>query len=299
MKVAITGGSGFVGQEITKQLTDNGHEVYILTRSAKVSNDSVHMVKWLVDGSKPEDQLNGVDAWINLAGASINEGRWTEEQKHKIYDSRMKATDEVLRIFETVPKKPIVLVNASAIGIYPLSEQATYTEESLARGSNFLAKTVDDWEKKASKAEQFGTRVACGRFGIILGKDQGALPLMALPYKMGVGGKVGSGNQWVSWVHVSDVAKAILYAIENDDFKGPFNVTSPDPKQMYDFGKILGEVLHRPHWMPVPSFALKLVLGDKSQLVLEGQRVMPEKLLTHGFKFTYPDLQKALKNIYA
>jgi uncharacterized protein (TIGR01777 family) len=299
MKVAITGGSGFVGQEITKQLTANGHEVYILTRSPKVSNDSVHMVKWLVDGAKPEDQLNGVDAWINLAGASINEGRWTEEQKQKIYDSRMKATDEVLRIFGTVSKKPTVLVNASAIGIYPPSEQATYTEESFSRGSDFLAKTVEDWEKKASQAEEFGTRVAYGRFGIILGKDQGALPLMALPYKMGVGGKVGSGNQWVSWVHVSDVAKAVLYAIDNDDFKGPFNVTSPDPKQMTEFGKILGEVLHRPHWLPVPSFALKLALGDKSQLVLEGQRVVPDKLLTHGFKFTYPDLQKALKNIYA
>lgn len=299
MKVAITGGSGFVGKEITNLLTENGHEVYILTRSSTPSNDLVHMVKWLGDGDKPEDKLNGVGAWINLAGASINEGRWTEEQKQKIYDSRMKATDEVLRIFEAVSKKPTVLVNASAIGIYPPSEQATYTEKSSSRGSDFLAKTVEEWEKKASQAEQYGTRVACGRFGIILGKDEGALPLMSLPYKMGVGGKVGSGNQWVSWVHVSDVAKALLYAIENEDFKGPFNVTSPDPKQMNDFGKILGEILNRPHWIPVPSFALKLVLGDKSQLVLEGQRVMPDKLLTHGFKFTYRDLPTALKNIYA
>ena len=299
MKVAITGGSGFVGKEITKQLTNNGHEVYILTRSSKPSNDLVHMVKWLGEGDKPEEQLNGVEAWINLAGASINEGRWTEEQKQKIYNSRMKATDEVLRIFETVSEKPTVLINASAIGIYPPSEQATYTEQSSSRGTDFLAETVEEWEKKAFQAEKYGTRVACGRFGIILGKNEGALPLMALPYKMGVGGKVGTGNQWVSWVHVSDVAKAILYAIDNDDFSGPFNVTSPDPKQMNDFGKILGEILNRPHWIPVPSFALKLVLGDKSQLVLEGQRVMPDKLLTHGFKFSYPDLQHALKNIYA
>ncbi|HSO57129.1 MAG TPA: TIGR01777 family oxidoreductase [Paenisporosarcina sp.] len=299
MKVAITGGSGFVGKEITNQLTENGHEVYILTRSSKPSNDLVHMVKWLGEGDKPEEQLNGVDTWINLAGASINEGRWTEEQKQKIYDSRMKATDEVLRIFETVSEKPTVLINASAIGIYPPSEQATYTEQSSSRGSDFLAETVEEWEKKAFQAEKYGTRVACGRFGIILGKNEGALPLMALPYKMGVGGKVGTGNQWVSWVHVSDVAKAVLYAIDNDDFKGPFNVTSPDPKQMNDFGKILGEILNRPHWIPVPAFALKLALGDKSQLVLEGQRVLPDKLLTHGFKFSYPDLQQALKNIYA
>jgi len=299
MKVAITGGSGFVGKEITKQLTNNGHEVYILTRSSKPSNDSVHMVKWLGEKDKPEEQLNGVDAWINLAGASINEGRWTEEQKQKIHDSRMQATDEVLRILKAVSEKPTVLVNASAIGIYPPSEEALYTEQSSSRGSDFLAETVEEWEKKAFQAEQYRTRVACGRFGIILGKNEGALPLMALPYKMGIGGKVGSGNQWVSWVHVSDVAKAILYAIDNDDFKGPFNVTSPDPKQMNEFGKILGQILNRPHWIPVPSFALKLALGDKSQLVLEGQRVMPDKLLTHGFKFTYPDLQQALKNIYA
>lgn len=299
MKIAITGGSGFVGQEITKQLTDKGHEVYILTRSDKQSNGSVHMVKWLTNGAKPEEHAEGMDAWINLAGASINEGCWTSEQKQKIYDSRMKATEEVLRIFKEVTKKPSVLINASAIGIFPPSEHATYTEHSSDRGSDFLAKTVEDWESKATEAEQFGTRVACGRFGIILGKDQGALPLMALPYKMGVGGKVGTGHQWVSWVHVADVAKAILYAIENEDFSGPFNVTAPDPKQMNDFGEILGKVLQRPHWMPVPSFALKLVLGDKSQLVLEGQRVIPDKLLTHGFKFTYPDLQQALKNIYA
>jgi len=299
MKVAITGGSGFVGQVLTTLLIEKGHDVLILTRSNQASNENVQMVSWLVDGANPEQYLEDIDAWINLAGTSINDGRWTEVQKQKIHDSRMKATDEVLRILEKVAKKPTVLVNASAIGIYPYSEHATYTEQSTARGSDFLAKTVVEWEKKALKAKHFGTRVVAGRFGIILGKEKGALPLMALPYKMGIGGQVGSGSQWVSWVHVSDVAKAILYVIEHEDFEGPFNLTSPSPKQMKEFGEVLGEVLHRPHWIPVPSFALKLALGDKSQLVLEGQRVMPEKLLTHGFKFTFPDLKDALKNIYA
>lgn len=299
MKVAITGGSGFVGQEITRQLTNEGHEVYILTRSSPSTHGSVHRVQWLSDGTKPEEQLNGVDVWINLAGASINDGRWSEEQKQKIYDSRMKATDEVLRIMAKVDHKPSVLINASAIGIYPPSEHATYTEGSAERGSDFLAKTVEDWESKAYEADKLGIRVACGRFGIVLGKESGALPLMALPYKMGVGGRVGTGKQWVSWVHVADVAKAILYVMTKDDFTGPFNVTAPNPQQMNEFGEILGDVLRRPHWLPVPSFALKLALGDKSQLVLEGQRVMPDKLLTHGFKFTHPDLHDALKNIYA
>ena len=299
MKVAITGGSGFVGQELTKQLILTGHEVYILTRSDRESSSSVRYVKWLSDGAKPEEFLDGIDAWVNLAGSSINDGRWTKDQKHKIYNSRMDATNEVLRILDTVSIKPSVLVNASAIGIYPSSEQATYTEQSSARSSDFLGKTADHWERRALKAEQYGTRVAFGRFGIILGKDSGALPLISRPYRMGVGGRVGSGKQWMSWVHVTDVVKAILYVIGHDDFEGPFNLTSPNPKQMSVFGEIVGEVLHRPHWMPVPSFALKIALGDKSKLVLEGQRVMPEKLLTHGFKFEYPDLSNALENIYA
>jgi len=299
MKVAITGGSGFVGQALTKLLLERGHDVFILTRSEKASSEDVQMVYWLGDGAEPEHYVDGMDAWINLAGTSINDGRWTEVQKQKIYDSRMKATDEVLRILGKVTKKPSVLVNSSAIGIYPPSEHATYNEQSPARGSDFLAKTVEDWEKKASSVEQFGTRVVVGRFGIVLGKENGALPLMALPYRLGVGGQVGSGKQWVSWVHETDVARAILYAIEHEDFKGPFNLTSPNPIQMNEFGEILGAVLHRPHWVPVPSFALKFALGDKSQLVLEGQRVMPEKLLTHGFKFTFPYLKEALTNIYA
>lgn len=295
MKVAITGGSGFLGQELTKLLKNEGHEVYILSRSNQ--NDS-HTIQWLSGNNKPEEYLNGVDAWVNLAGVSINEGRWNEQQKQNIYDSRMKATDEMIRIIDAVADKPSVLINASAIGIYPPSETATYTETSKEKGTDFLAKTVHDWEEKSTKAEQFGTRVAAGRFGIILGKNDGALPLMALPYKMFVGGKVGSGKQWLSWIHVEDVARAILFAIENTEMTGPFNVTSPHPQNMNEFGKILGDVLNRPHWLPVPSVALKIGLGDKSQLVLEGQRVLPEKLLKQGFSFKYPELEKALQHVY-
>ncbi len=299
MKVAITGGSGFLGQVLTDLLSKEGHEVYILSRSNRKSENNIHAIQWLSGESKPENFLNGIDAWVNLAGVSINEGRWNEGQKQKIYGSRMKATEEMIRIIDTVEIKPTVLINASAIGIYPPSETATYTESSTERGSDFLAKTVQDWEQKAMGAEQFGTRVAYGRFGIILGKDEGALPLMALPYKMFVGGKVGSGKQWLSWVHVKDVARAIFFAIDNKDMTGPFNITSPHPQNMNDFGKILGDVLNRPHWIPVPSIALKLGLGDKSQLVLQGQRVLPEKLIKHHFTFVYPDLKSALQEIYA
>lgn len=298
MKIAITGGTGFVGKELTNLLLSEGHHVYILTRSDKKSDNSVTYVPWLRQGAKPEEQLGGIDAFVNLAGTSINEGRWTEEQKKKIYQSRMDATNEVLRIIEALPQKPTVLVNASAVGIYPTSKHKTYTEDSPERADDFLAKTVEDWEGKAKQAEKFGVRVAYGRFGVILGKDEGALPLMALPYKLFVGGKVGTGKQWLSWVHVKDVARALYFAITTDELEGPFNVTAPRPLRNDEFGRTLGEVLHRPHAIPAPSFALKAALGEKSQLVLEGQQVLPEVLLQHGFQFEFPTAKEALTHLY-
>src|SRR5690606_10588126 len=153
-----------------------------------------------------------------------------------------------------MPQQPSVLINASAIGIYPTSLDATYTEASAAEPDDFLGKTVYDWEKKAKQAEKLGLRVACMRFGVVLGRGGGALPLMTLPYKMFAGGRVGSGQQWVSWVHIRDVVRAIAFALENDDVRGPVNVTAPEPVRMDDFGKTIGAVLKRPHWLPVPGF---------------------------------------------
>ncbi|WP_142829811.1 TIGR01777 family oxidoreductase [Planococcus soli] len=298
MKIAITGGTGFVGRELTRLLLDRGDEVVILTRKPKAPADKITYVEWLTKDAVPERQLEGVEAFVNLAGASINDGRWSEEQKKLIYSSRMDATNELLRIFHKLEKKPKVLVNASAIGIYPPSETVTYTEASADRGSDFLAQTVRDWEILAARAEEAGLRVACGRFGIVLGKDEGALPLMALPYKLFAGGTVGSGKQWLSWIHVKDTARALIFAIDNDGLNGAFNVAAPQPKQMKDFGKEIAHALGRPHWIPVPSFALKTALGDKSQLVLEGQRVLPTVLEQHGFQFKFPNLRSALADIY-
>lgn len=297
MKIAITGGTGFVGRELTKLLVQKGHHVFILSRSTKNISTDTTTIGWLTESSQPEKELEGIDAIINLAGESINNGRWTEEQKKKIYDSRMQATDEVLRILKALKNKPKVLVNASAIGIYPASEVKLYSEQSTSIGTDFLAKTVHDWEQKASTAEQLGIRVAYGRFGIILGKNEGALPLMALPYKMFVGGPIGSGQNWMSWVHVKDVANALLFAIEHN-IHGAFNVAAPHAKRMNEFGKTLATVLKRPYYFPVPSFALKLVLGEKSQLVVEGQHVQPLVLLENGFNFEFPNLINALNDIY-
>ncbi|PIC70068.1 TIGR01777 family protein [Sporosarcina sp. P16b] len=297
MKVVIAGGTGFIGSILTEKLKDNGHEVVILTRKPSSKQNGIQYVQWLTDHTSPENEVGQVDAFVNLAGVSIDDSRWSKERKKQIYDSRITATQEVLRIIRRLPKKPRVLVNASAIGIYPTSLTAEYTEDSSAIGDDFLAKTVSDWENLAGQANEMGVRTVCTRFGIVLGKEGGALPLIKLPYQLFAGGKIGSGNQWFSWVHVEDVASAILFSLENDDVEGPVNVVAPSPMHMNAFGKTIGKVLHRPHWFPVPSFAMKVALGEKSIVVLQGQHVLPKKLLANGFTFTYPSLRPALEDL--
>ena len=297
MKIVIAGGSGFVGQELTKSLSKAGHELVILTRAEPRKERNISYIQWLQGGAVPEDAIKSADVFINLAGISINEGRWNSEHQKQIYDSRMIATEELLRIMTALQSKPSILINASAIGIYPASDTAVYTEASTDIATGFLARTVADWEKKAAQAETESIRTTFMRFGVILGKNAGALPPMILPYKLFAGGTVGTGRQWISWVHVEDVVRAISFAIQNNNLRGPVNVTAPSPIRMADFGKTIGAVLRRPHWFPVPSIIMKIALGKKSALVLEGQHVLPKKLLDNGFEFHYPTLEAALKNL--
>lgn len=297
MRIVLAGGSGFIGKNLIENLLEKNHECIILTRSLEKENKNIKYVKWLGDGDLPEKEIGSADVFINLAGVSINEGRWNKTHQKNIYESRMKATEELIRIMKALRKKPSVLINASAIGIYPSSETAVYTESSLEIADDFLGKTVHDWEKKAFGVEQFGIRAVFMRFGVVLGNGGGALSFMTLPYKLFVGGKIGSGKQWVSWVHVKDVVRAIEFVSKNEKIHGPVNVTAPSPIRMDGFGKIIGEVLHRPHYLPVPSIALKYILGKKSALVLEGQQVLPNVLLSNGFEFLYPTLEPALNDI--
>jgi uncharacterized protein len=300
MKIAITGGTGFVGQAVTDELVTHDHEVVILTRSPdKYENrPGITYTKWLADDAHPHQDLEGTEVFINLAGESISSGRWTDERKKRIINSRISSTQEVIELMKSLSNKPDCLINASAIGFYPSSKTNTYTEVSTEKANDFLGETVQIWEKEASKAEKQGFRVVYTRFGIILGEDQGALPRMALPYKMFIGGTVMPGNQWMSWVHITDVARAIRFSSENKAISGPANVTAPTPLMMKEFGIILGSVLGRPHWIPVPPFALKLAMGEMSQLVLEGQKVLPSVLSENGFQFEYTELESALVNIY-
>lgn len=297
MDILITGGTGFIGSHLTKLLKDEGHDLTILTRSESKRENGIHYVQWLHKDALPEKEITSPDAVINLAGVSINDGSWSEEHQKNIYNSRMEATDELLRIMDALDKKPEVFVNASAVGIYPTSEVHVYTDASQEVAHDFLGKTVYDWEEKASKMKEYGTRVVFTRLGTVFGKGGGALPLIALPYKFFAGGPIGTGQQWISWVHVEDVARAISFAIQSPSLSGPVNVTAPAPVRMSELGKAIGSVTHRPHWLPVPSIAMKFALGKKSKLVLEGQHVLPEKLNFSKFTFNYPAIRPALENI--
>lgn len=297
MKIAIAGGTGLVGKALSDELLSKGHEVFILTRKKRNTSNSLKFVQWLNDGDHPEKELEGIDAFVNLAGATIN-SRWTDEYKRKILESRLSAASEVKRIFDRLEKQPEVLVNASAVGFYGTSPEKEFIESSEG-GNDFLADTVTRWEAAADDAGHSGVRVVLSRFGVILDRNEGALPRMVLPYKLYGGGKVGSGAQWLSWIHIKDVVAGILFAIENEQLAGPVNFTAPAPVTMEQFGRILADVLQKPHWLPVPGFMLKLLLGEMSMLVLEGQRAMPKKLLEAGFRFQYPNLKEALMDIFS
>jgi uncharacterized protein len=298
MKIAIAGGTGFVGKALTSYLEKQGHDIYILTRKPRAStNDRIHYIEWLTPESQPEKYISSIDAFINLAGEPINSGRWTERQKQRIINSRLSATRAVLELIRKLDKKPQVLINASAIGIYGTSWNEVFTESSTKTGSDFLARTVIVWEEEAKKAEQLGIRTVLARFGMILGKEEGALPRIVLPYKLFIGGTVGSGDQWLSWVHIKDVVRSIEFILNNENISGAVNITAPHPTKMKEFGQTISKVLHRPHWLPVPDFALRLLLGEMSILVLEGQRVFPEKLQKFRFNFSFSSLEEALYDI--
>jgi uncharacterized protein len=296
--ILISGGTGFVGKHITDLLTKDQYKIFILTRNAnnKPKQENVSYVEWLTPRSMPEKNLPKIDAVINLAGESIN-GRWTDDKKQKILNSRLKATESLLDLAKKLPEPPSVWINASAIGYYGTSEKEVFTEQTTRHGSDFLAEVVKAWEIKASEAKNLGCRTVFTRFGLILGRDGGVLPQLTLPYRFFAGGTVGSGEQWVSWVHVEDVARLIKEALQNDKYEGPVNVTAPGPVTMKEFGQVTGDVMHRPHWLPAPSLAFKLLFGEMSMLILKGQQVLPEKAMNLDFSFKYPHLKGALHDL--
>ncbi|WP_096201681.1 TIGR01777 family oxidoreductase [Bacillus sp. FJAT-45350] len=298
MNIVIAGGTGLIGTALTEKLTRDGHHVYILTRKSNKSDKKyVTYVDWLTPESKPEEHLHNIDAVINLAGESIGAGRWTDKQKERILNSRIDSTKEVINLMSKLANKPSTFINGSATGYYGSSLTKTFTETSEPSGTNFLTKVTEKWEKEASSASFLGIRTVILRTGVVLSEKGGALERIILPYKFFVGGTVGSGRQSVSWVHIDDVVGLINFALTHEHINGPLNLTAPNPEMMSDFGKTIGRVMKRPHWLPAPSFALKLLLGEMSLLVLEGQKVLPEKAMDNGYTFKFPSLYGALEDI--
>jgi uncharacterized protein (TIGR01777 family) len=295
LKIAVSGGTGFIGRALCTHLASLGHTVYVLTRSNRTSSQPrIKYIKWRADDST--FPLSSINAFINLAGEPINSGRWTEKKKRQIVNSRVHTTQGILRQLSALSEYPKTFINASAVGYYGVSLTNTFTEDDTEAGDDFLASTVVRWEEEASKATALGMRTVLTRFGIVLG-DGGALQKILMPYRFFAGGTVGSGKQWVSWIHIEDVAKMIAFVLENENIEGALNITAPNPVTMTEFGKAIAKALRRPHWIPAPSFALKLALGEMSILVLEGQKVLPEKAMHNGYIHSYPDLEEALTTI--
>ncbi|MCO7176973.1 TIGR01777 family oxidoreductase [Sporolactobacillus kofuensis] len=297
MKIVIAGGTGFIGKKLAQFLLQEGHQIVLLTRGVYSNHENITYVRWMTHDAAPEKAITSADYVINLSGTSLSKGRWTKKQRDRIYSSRMNATRELLRLIRTLAQKPAALINASAIGIYPPSATATYSEESTEHADNFLGRVASDWEHAAKEAERLGIRTICLRFGVVLGQNGGALPLMALPVKLFGGGRLGSGTQWVSWIHMNDVVRAIRFVMDHDQIRGAVNVTAPQPVHMDELGRMIATVLHRPYWLPVPSALLKLVLGRKSAMILNGQLVLPQVLTKEGFTFDFPTLKPALENL--
>jgi len=298
MKIFVTGATGFVGRRLVERFTEEGHQTTILTRRENPQKDLPRGVTILGgDPTQKGDWQNEVanqDVIINLAGASIF-ARWTEESKRRIRDSRILTTRHLIAAMKR--NRPHTLVSASGVGYYGgLSGDEMLTEDSPP-GSGFLAQLSRDWEEEAGRAEEKGVRVICTRFGVVLGENGGALGQMIPLFKKFLGGPLGSGNQWFSWIHREDLAAAFLFLLDHSEISGPVNLTSPNPVRNKELAEALGEVLGRPSFLAVPGFLLKWVLGEFGSMLLEGQRVIPQKLMKKGFPFQYPGIRSALTQI--
>jgi uncharacterized protein (TIGR01777 family) len=303
MNILMTGATGLVGTALVKTFTAEGNTIYRLKRAETskpgAKEPGVFDVPWNPNSGEISDVVSGslklpnIDAVINLAGAPIVGGRWTKDRKALLRSSRVDTTHGLVRAIAKMDKRPQVLISASAIGYYGNRGDELVTEKS-APGADFLAELAKEWENEAVKAEEFGVRVVLLRFGIILAKEGGALPKMMLPFKYGLGGKLGSGRQWTSWIALQDVVAIILAVLRNDSWKGPVNLVAPEAMRNSDFTKSLAKVMQRPAIFAAPAFALRLAMGEMADTLLGGVRVAPEVLEQHGYRFLHANLEEAL-----
>jgi uncharacterized protein len=290
MKITVTGASGRIGAGLVAALRERGDEVTTLSRNPS----SPGALRWLPDQEPaPADALSGRDAVIHLAGEDVAQ-RWSDDAKQRIRSSRELGTRHLVAGIEAAEPRPRVLVSASAVGYYGPHGDEQLDEQSPA-GDDYLADICVIWEREAQRAADLGVRVVCMRTGVVLDQGGGALEKMLPFFKLGAGGPVAGGDQYISWVHVDDVIGLYLAALDGEDWKGPVNVTAPQPVTNKAFSKALGRALHRPAIAPVPAFAVRILYGQMSEIVTNGQRVIPRRAQEHGYAFAHPDLDEALR----
>jgi len=302
MRIVITGGSGFIGRRLVARLLEQGDQVLVLTRrleqARRILGESPNLKLLPYDPYQPQAwaaALEGYEGIVNLAGEPLASSRWTETKKKEIRRSRVETTQALVQALASLNQKPQVMISSSAVGYYgshPAGEPLTETDPPA---QDFLAEVCQAWEAAARPVEELGIRLAIVRTGIVLGPDGGALGQMLAPFQFFIGGTIGSGKQWLSWIHREDWVSLVCFLLEQGS--GVFNATAPNPVQMEEFCRTLGQVLGRPSWLPVPELALELLLGEAAQVVLTGQKVIPQAALQMGFTFQYPQLKEALRQI--
>ncbi|MHB8773030.1 MAG: TIGR01777 family oxidoreductase [Syntrophales bacterium] len=299
MKIFMTGGTGFVGTYLTRHLIGEGHEVTVLTPELSGAEMQTAGLSYLIGHPAQkgpwQEAVAGHGAIVNLAGASIF-SRWTPEYKQVLRSSRMETTRNLVEALPVRGSEGVVFFSTSAVGYYGFHDDEELVESSPP-GSDFLALLARDWEAEARRAAAKGARVVITRFGIVLGKNGGALGQMIPLFRNFVGGPLGSGRQWFSWVHLHDLARAFSFLLNRRDASGPFNLCSPHPVRNRELGKALGSALHRPSLFPAPGFIIRLILGEFGDVLLKGQRVIPRALLDAGFTFRYPHIEEALHEV--
>lgn len=308
MRVIVLGGTGLIGRPLAANLAEDGHEVFVLSRrpgEVEGLPPTVRVEGW--DGRTSQGWgrlVDGADAVVNLAGETIAGESlqgillkpWGPDRKRRILDSRLHAGKAVTEAIEAAQRKPAVLIQASAVGYYGPLEDEQKTEETPA-GVDFLARTCVAWEASSQVVEGMGVRRAIIRSGLVLSGKGGILPVMALPFRLLAGGRLGTGRQWVPWIHLADEVRAIRFLLDTPGAVGPFNLVAPRPVTNAELSRALGKVLGRPSFLPIPAFALRLVLGEKATLVLDGQRLIPKRLTDLGFQFRFADAEPALKDL--
>ncbi len=296
MHLLITGGTGLIGRHLIPRLLLVGHQVSVVTRDVAAAREKLDPRVTLWSGINQQSDLNGIDGVINLAGEPIADKRWTEQQKQRLCESRWQITEQIVSLINASSNPPHLLISGSATGFYGDTGDLVLTEDDPGH-DEFTHALCARWEQLALSAQSERTRVCLLRTGVVLAKEGGALAKMKLPFKLGVGGPIGSGKQYMPWIHIDDLVNAILWLIDNRELRGPFNMVAPYAVRNEQFAAILGHVMHRPAFMRTPASAIKLMMGESAVLVLGGQHVLPKRLEESGFGFRWYDLQEALADV--